>query len=289
MQKNDLNNPTQVDLHCHSYISDGQLAPKEVVELAHQNGADMMALTDHDHLGGVKEAQQAADKLGIKLISGVEVSTTWQGRSIHVVGLCVDLNDELFEKRLKTIRSGRQERLKQISNRFEKLGIDGVYEGALSLASNPEMVGRAHVSRYLVQEGIVKNTAQAFKKFLAEGKKAYVSHDWADFAEAVAWIKEAGGLSVIAHPGRYKMSATKMRTMIEEFKEAGGDALEVASSSHRQNEILNFALLAERYELLSSSGSDFHALGEGGRLMGKPPELPKICRPIWHEFKIKQK
>lgn len=283
MQKNDIDS-IQVDLHCHSRVSDGGHTPKEVVQFAHQNGAKMMALTDHDHLGGIQEAKDEAARLGMTFISGVEVSTTWQNRSIHVVGLNFSVEDELFAKRLQGVRAGRHERLQRINERFEKLGIMGVYEGALSFASNPEMVGRSHVARFLIQEGVVKNTAQAFKKYLAEGKSAYVAHDWADFGDAVRWIKEAGGLSVIAHPGRYKMSATKMRTLIEEFKALGGDALEVASSSHAQNEILNFALLAERYDLLSSSGSDFHVLGEGGRVMGRPPELPKICRPIWQQF-----
>ncbi len=177
--------------------------------------------------------------------------------------------------------------MQKISERFAQKGISGVYEGALQLASNPEMVGRAHAARFLIQQGVVKNMTQAFKKYLAEGKSAYVAHQWADFAEAVSWIKDAGGMAVIAHPGRYTISATLMRALIEEFKEAGGAAIEVASSSHKQNEILNFALLAERYELFSSAGSDFHVPGEGGRVMGQPPPLPKICRPIWTEFAVK--
>ncbi len=279
--------PIQADLHSHSFISDGQLAPKEVIKLAHQNGATMVALTDHDHLGGIDEATLEATQLGVQLITGVEISTTWRERSVHVVGLNIDSHNQLLEARLHKVRSGRDERMQKISERFAQKGISGVYEGALQLASNPEMVGRAHAARFLIQQGVVKNMTQAFKKYLAEGKSAYVAHQWADFAEAVSWIKDAGGMAVIAHPGRYTISATLMRALIEEFKEAGGAAIEVASSSHKQNEILNFALLAERYELFSSAGSDFHVPGEGGRVMGQPPPLPKICRPIWTEFAVK--
>ena len=276
----------QFDLHTHSNVSDGQLSPEDVVRMAGLNGATMLALTDHDHLGGLYEAAKVADELGIQFIPGVEVSTSWRNRNIHVVGLNVDYNNTDFQKNLAKIRSGRLDRLVKINARFEKKGIRGVYDGALALSSNADMVGRAHVARFLVNQGIVKNTAQAFSKFLGEGKSAYVSHQWADFSEAVCWIRKAGGIAVLAHPGRYKLSATALRELIEEFKTAGGRAIEVASSSHAQNEILKFALLAERYELLASSGSDFHVLGEGGRVLGRPPVLPAICCPIWREFAV---
>ena len=278
--------PIQADLHSHSNVSDGQLSPAEVMRLAHCNGATMVALTDHDHLGGIAEAKVEADKLGMTFIPGVEISTTWRERSIHVVGLNINSEDASLEQHLQTIRAGRIERLQRMSERFAQKGIEGVYEGALALATNPEMVGRAHVARFIIQQGIVKNAAQAFKKYLAEGKSAYVAHQWADFTEAVQWITAAGGISVLAHPGRYPLSATAMRELITEFKQSGGKALEVASSSHGQNEIHNFALLAERFELLASAGSDFHAPGEGGRMMGCPPPLPAICRPVWLEFAL---
>ena len=282
-----IDRPIQADLHSHSTISDGQLSPAEVVCLAHSNGATMVALTDHDHLGGIAEAKEQADKLGITFITGVEISTTWRERSIHVVGLNINAEDCVLQEQLKIVRAGRIERLRRMSDRFTQKGIEGVYEGALALATNPEMVGRSHVSRFLIQQGIVKNTAQAFKKYLAEGKSGYVEHQWANFSEAIGWIRQAGGVAVLAHPGRYPLSATAMRELITEFKQAGGKALEVASSSHGQNEIHNFALLAERFELFASVGSDFHTPGEGGRIMGCPPPLPTICRPVWLEFALK--
>ncbi len=282
-----IDKPIQADLHSHSTISDGQLSPAEVIRLAHSNGATMVALTDHDHLGGITEAKEQANKLGITFIPGVEISTTWRERGIHVVGLNINPEDAPLQQHLQIVRAGRIERLQRMSERFAQKGINGVFEGALALATNPEMVGRAHVARFIIQQGIVKNAAQAFKKYLAEGKSAYVTHQWADFTEAVQWITEAGGIAVLAHPGRYPLSATAMRELITEFKQAGGRALEVASSSHGQNDIHNFALLAERFELFASAGSDFHALGEGGRIMGCPPPLPAICHPVWLEFTLK--
>ncbi len=281
-----INQSIQADLHSHSTVSDGQLPPAEVIRLAHSNGATMVALTDHDHLGGIAEAKEQADKLGITFITGVEVSTTWRERSIHVVGLNINPEDSTLQLHLQNVRAGRIERLQRMNERFVQKGIDGVYEGALALATNPEMVGRAHIARFLIQQGIVKNAAQAFKKYLAEGKSGYVAHQWANFSEAVGWIQQAGGVAVLAHPGRYPINATAMRELITEFKQAGGRALEVASSSHGQNEIHNFALLAERFELLASVGSDFHAPGEGGRIMGRPPPLPAICHPVWLEFAL---
>ncbi|WP_434779663.1 PHP domain-containing protein [Neisseria sp. Ec49-e6-T10] len=276
----------QIDLHCHSYISDGQLSPTQLMQLAHQNGTQMIALTDHDHLGGIQEARDAAQLLGLQFISGVEVSTTWRGRSIHIVGLNVDEHNQQLQTQLAQVRSGRLERLLKMSDRFDKKGIHGVYEGALALSENTEMVGRAHIARFLVKEGHVKNMNQAFKKYLGDGKSAYVAHEWASIPEAISWIRQAGGIAVIAHPGRYAISATAMRSLIEEFKDAGGEAIEVACSCHKQNEIINYALLAQRYELFSSVGSDFHAIGEGGRVLGQPPSLPVICRPVWTEFRV---
>ncbi|MBP6117634.1 MAG: PHP domain-containing protein [Neisseriaceae bacterium] len=273
-----------VDLHCHSTISDGAHRPSEVMTMAHENGTTMVSLTDHDHTGGLAEARTAAEALGMRFINGTEASITWRGRSIHIVGLNFDDQNEALLAHQARVRSGRIERLARISEKLAKKGIDGLYEGALALASNPEMVGRAHMARYLMQAGHVKHMQQAFKKYLGEGKPGYVSHDWATLEDTVRVITEAGGMAVIAHPGRYTVSATALRELVREFKEAGGTGIEVSSGSHSLNEVINFALMADKFELYASAGSDFHAQGEGGRKMGCPPELPKICRPIWTQF-----
>ena len=272
-----------IDLHCHSNVSDGALPPTEVVRLAKENGAKLLALTDHDNLQGLPEARAEAARLDLPFVNGVEVSITWNSKVIHIVGL--NMRDEAPELQaaLDTLRSGRITRLQLMSEKLEKKGIAGAYDGALALAGNPDSVGRAHLARYLVQAGHVKNMQQAFKKYLGDGKPAYVKHEWASLEDALAWITAAGGVAVIAHPARYDMSATKMREFITEFKAAGGVGIEVASSSHTLSERLNYAMLAESFELYASAGSDYHALHEGGQL-GVPPELPPICKPIWELF-----
>lgn len=277
-------NTIRADLHMHSYISDGSLSPAAVVTRAFENGANLIALTDHDHTGGVAEAQKMAQDLGIVCVTGAEISVTWRKQSVHIVGLNFDLQDETLQSNLVNVRKGRLERLARMSERLAKKGLNGIYEGALALAPNPEMVGRAHIARFLLQNGQVKNMQQAFKKYLGEGKLGYVSHEWAQLEDAVYWITNAGGIAVLAHPGRYNISATALRELITQFKIAGGGALEVASSSHSLNERIHFALLADKFGLLSSCGSDFHIPGEGGRSIGNPPELPAICQPIWTQF-----
>ncbi len=274
-----------IDLHCHSNISDGGLNPTDVVQLAYDNGCRVLSLTDHDHLGGLAEARAKANQLGMTFINGVEASVTWQGKVVHIVGLNFDANNLDLDNNLKQVRSGRQERLARISEKLAKQGIEGVYEGALAKAGNPEMVGRAHIARFLLEQGLVRNMQQAFKKYLGDGKSAYVKHEWASLADVVTWITAAGGDAIIAHPARYEMSATKMRELIQEFKDLGGVGIEVGSGSHSVNEILNFALLAERFDMYASLGSDFHNIGEGCTL-GKPPALPPICKPIWQRWSL---
>ncbi|WP_373747418.1 PHP domain-containing protein [Neisseria dentiae] len=274
-----------IDLHCHSNISDGLLSPAEVVRLAHANGCTLLALTDHDHTGGLAEARAEAQKCGIRLINGVEISVTWRKRTVHIVGLDFDDGNEDLQKLLAEVRKGRLKRLEAIAAKLEKRGIHGAYEGALALAANPEMVSRTHVAEFLINAGHVRNKQQAFTKYLGDGKPASVQHEWAGLAEAVAAVNGAGGLAVIAHPMRYGFSATAKRNLFEEFKAAGGAAIEVHSGNSDKNDRLNYALLAERYGLLASAGSDFHRQGDySGGILGACPELPGNCKPVWDFF-----
>ncbi|MDO5686192.1 MAG: PHP domain-containing protein [Neisseria sp.] len=274
-----------IDLHCHSHVSDGKFPPSEVVRLAHANGATMLSLTDHDHIGGLAEAHLAAQDHGVNLINGVEISVTWRARTVHIVGLNFDRHHAGLPEKLAQIRSGRLTRLQKIAERLaKKAKIDGVYEGALALAENPDTVSRTHIAQFLCQNGHVADKDEAFKKWLGDGKPACVKHEWATLAEAVAMIHTAGGVAVIAHPARYRLSATAMRALLEEFIALGGQAIEVACSVHSLNERLNFALLANRYGLYASRGSDFHGQGEYGCIIGRPPELPLTCRPVWQLF-----
>lgn len=276
-----------IDLHCHSTVSDGALSPAEVVRLAAQNGCTMLSLTDHDHTGGLAEARAEAEKLGIRFINGVEISVTWRGRTVHIVGLDFDEHDTALQTLLARVRQGRLERLAAIAGKLAKKGISGVYEGALALAANPEMVSRTHLAEFLISQGHVRNKQQAFTKYLGEGKPASVKHEWASLEESVAAILGAGGLAVIAHPMRYGFSASAKRNLFEAFKTLGGHAIEIHSGSCDKNDRLNYALLAQRYGLLSSVGSDFHRIGDfSGGILGTCPELPDICQPVWAHFKI---
>lgn len=277
-----------IDLHCHSTVSDGALSPSEVVKLAVSHGCTMLALTDHDHTGGIAEAREEAMWRGIRLITGVEISVTWRGSTIHMVGLNFDEHNQALQDLLKQVRAGRIERVRQIAEKLaQKSGIMGAFEGAMDLASsNPEMVSRTHLAEFLMQEGHVRTKQQAFTKYLGEGKSAYIKHQWADLAQAVQAVVNAGGIAVIAHPMRYDFSATAKRHLLQEFKQLGGQAIEVHSGSSSLNDRLNYAMLADRFGLWASKGSDFHRLHDySGGVLGQCPELPPICQPVWQYFK----
>lgn len=275
-----------IDLHCHSTVSDGALPPREVVRLAHANGCTMLALTDHDHTGGLAEARAEAALLGLRFINGVEISVTWRKRTLHIVGLDFDEDNETLQNLLARVRQGRLKRLADIAAKLEKKGIAGAYEGALSRAANPEMVSRTHLADFLVEAGHVRTKQQAFTKYLGDGKPCSVPHQWADLDECVAAVKAADGLALIAHPMRYGLSATAKRNLFEEFKSLGGDGIEVHSGSCDKNDRLNYALLAQRYGLLAGCGSDFHRPNDySGGILGACPELPDICEPVWQHFR----
>ena len=276
-----------IDLHCHSNISDGALPPREVVKLAHANGCTLLALTDHDHTGGLAEARQEAQALGIRLINGVEVSVSWRKRTIHIVGLNFDDTDAVLQNLLARLRRGRLERFLRMAEKLEKKeGIAGACEGALALVPNREMASRTHLAQWLIEQGHVRNKQQAFKKYLGDGKPACVKHEWAPLEEAVAAILGAGGIAVVAHPIRYGLSATAQRNLFNEFKALGGQAIEVHSSTTDLNDRLNYAQAAARHGLLASAGSDFHRPHDySGGVLGACPELPSICQPVWEHFK----
>jgi len=273
---------TPIDLHFHSTASDGGLAPAEVIRRAAERGATLLALTDHDCTAGLAEAAATASECGVPFLNGVEISVSWQQRhTVHIVGLGIDAANPVLQAGLQSIRDGRVERARQMSASLEKAGIVGAFEGAMQFAGNPDMVGRTHFARYLVQSGEVKDVKTVFRKYLTAGKPGYVPHEWASLEDAVAWIRAAGGMAVIAHPGRYDMGRTLIERLILDFKAAGGEALEIASGSHSLDDMIKFALHAQRHGLYASAGSDFHAPGEGGRDVGSTQPLPPICQPVW--------
>ncbi|MDD5329710.1 MAG: PHP domain-containing protein [Sulfuricella sp.] len=273
-----------IDLHSHSSISDGLFTPAELVGRAAVNGVRVLALTDHDDTAGLEEARKAADAAGIALIDGVEISVTWNNRGVHVVGLRIDPAYPPLRDGLAAIRAGRGERARRIAAELDKAGIPGSLEGAYALAANPNLISRTHFARFLVEKGLAKDNRTLFKKYLVKGKPGYVSHQWADLADAIGWIRASGGIAVLAHPGRYDLGRSNLNALISDFKDVGGEAIEVVTGSHTPDQFAQFARYAKEFDLLSSCGSDFHGPGESYMDLGRLPELPFGCKPVWHDW-----
>lgn len=269
------------DLHAHSTISDGLLAPAALVQRAAAHGVGVLALTDHDDTGGLADAAIAAAASGLTLVRGVEVSATWERHTVHVVGLHVDPAEQSLAAGLAQIRSGRDARARLIGQSLARAGIDGAYEGARRLASSERLVSRAHFARYLVAQGRARTTRDVFRRYLTPGKPGYVAHTWAPLADAVRWIRAAGGQAVLAHPGRYPLTPTAMRRLLGAFRDAGGDAIEVVSAAHTRAEHETFAGYARSFGFLASAGSDFHGPDESPLELGRLPPLPPGLTPVW--------
>ena len=272
------------DLHNHSTCSDGLLSPTELIELAARTGADAIALTDHDTLDGLAEAQAAAKRTGIGFVPGVEISVSWGDTTLHVVGLQVDPSAPSLAAGLEAIRVGRHARAESIAAALAKLGIEGSLAGAYALAENKQMLGRTHFARHLVNAGVVKNIQAAFDKYLAKGKPAYVSHRWASLEDAVRWIRESGGTAVLAHPGRYQLKPMMRDEMLADFKRLGGEAIEVVTGSHRPEEYAHWQRLALENGFLASRGADYHGPGESPAQPGTLPQLHGSLRPVWSHW-----
>jgi predicted metal-dependent phosphoesterase TrpH len=272
------------DLHSHSTVSDGTMSPHELVLRAAEQGVELLALTDHDELGGIAEAAACAEQIGLAFLPGVEISVTWAGRTVHVVGLGIDPANAALRDGLVNVRSGRTERAGQMGEQLARAGIGGAFEGALKYAGNPELISRTHFARFLVERGICRDTREVFTRFLVEGKPGYVPHRWAQLAQAVRWIVDAGGSAVIAHPGRYRFSETELWGLAAEFRELGGTALEVVTSNHGAAEARRFAALALEFGFAASRGSDFHGPGESSAELGRVGLLPQRLTPVWERF-----
>jgi predicted metal-dependent phosphoesterase TrpH len=275
----------RADLHAHSTVSDGMLAPAVLVERAAEQGVELLALTDHDEIAGLAAARDASERVGLRFVPGVEVSVTWGGKTVHIVGLGIDPADTLLAERLAAVRSGRMRRAQTIGEELARAGIAGAYEGALALAGNPRMISRTHFARHLVDSGHCRDVRDVFKRYLAEGKPGYVPHQWATLADAVQMIRAAGGAAVIAHPGRYKLGALALHELMTEFKALGGAAIEVATSNHTEREMGRFAALAREFGFEASGGSDFHGPGEAENVeLGRVARLPGDLMPVWHRY-----
>ena len=272
------------DLHCHSTRSDGLLSPAAVVLRAAQRGVDVLALTDHDEVSGLGEAQSAATEAGIEFVCGTELSVSWEDLTIHVVGLRIDPHNTTLGDGLATIREGRTSRARRMGDALAAAGIPGAYEGALDFVTSERLVSRTHFARFLVEKGYARDIRDVFKRYLVPGKPGHVAHGWATMSQAVAWIHVAGGQAVIAHPGRYKVDGRGMRRLLGEFRDTGGDAIEVLSPSHTPAQYAEFATQCRVFGLAGSCGSDYHGPGESWMDLGDLPPLPAGVVPVWKDW-----
>jgi len=269
------------DLHCHSVVSDGTLTPEVLAARAAANGVDLWALTDHDEIGGQHRALAAAKAQGMRYLTGTEISVTFAGVTVHIVGLGFDPDDAALVQGLSATRGGRGARAMEMAEQLAKVGIHGAYEGALRYVGNPELISRTHFARFLVEVGACRDTPEVFRKYLTEGKPGFVPHRWAQLGDAVRWITEAGGMAIIAHPARYAFTANEEWALFSEFKAHGGRGVEVVTGSHTNAEAIRYAETALEFGLAASRGSDFHSPEESHTDLGKLPLLPGQLTPVW--------
>ena len=269
------------DLHCHSVVSDGTLTPEALAARARANGVELWALTDHDEIGGQQRAQAAARAQGLPYLTGTEISITFAGQTVHIVGLGFDAEDPRMHEGLRQTRGGRGARAREMAASLAAMGIRDAYEGALKYAGNPELISRTHFARFLVESGVCRETNEVFRKYLIEGKPGFVPHRWATLRDAVSWIGEAGGVAVIAHPARYSFTPTEEYALFSEFKAHGGRAVEVVTGSHSAAEYVKYAEMAREFGLAASRGSDFHSPDESHTDLGALPFLPGQLTPVW--------
>ena len=269
------------DLHCHSVVSDGTLTPEALAARAKANGVQLWALTDHDEIGGQERAIASAKALDMKYLTGVEISITFAGKTVHIVGLGFDHTNTDLVQGLRNTRGGRAERAKEMSDGLAKVGIHGAYEGALKYAGNHELISRTHFARFLVESGVCKDTSEVFRKYLTENKPGFVPHRWASLENAVNWITGAGGVAVIAHPARYGFTANEEFALFSEFINHGGRGVEVITGSHSSADALQYADTALEFNLAASRGSDFHSPDESHTDLGTLPWLPGQLTPVW--------
>jgi len=272
------------DLHCHSTVSDGVFEPDQLALRAKESGVTLWSLTDHDELSGQALAIQTARDIGLAYLTGVEISVTWANQTVHVVGLGINPSDPTLVEGLRRTRAGRAERAKRIGDRLAALGMPGAFEGALSFAGNPELISRTHFARFLVQAGYFSDVQSVFDRLLKDDGPAHEPMQWATLEAAVSWIRGAGGVSVIAHPGRYKYTPMQFGALFDTFKDFGGSAIEVVTGSHSVPQFKEYAQVARHYAFQASCGSDFHSPDESRVQLGSLPPLPADLKPVWQDL-----
>ena len=274
-------NLLNADLHCHSVVSDGTLQPEALARRAKTNGVELWSLTDHDEVAGQQRAAAAAREVGLDYLSGCEISVSFAGITVHIVGLGFDAEDRRLREGLAATRGGRGARARQMAESLAQVGIRGAFDGALRHAGNPALISRTHFARHLVETGVCADTNEVFRRFLTEGKPGYVPHRWASLGDAVRWIVDAGGMAVVAHPGRYSFTPTEEYALFSEFIAHGGRGVEVVTGSHTTADYRKYADTALEFGLLASRGSDFHSPEESHTDLGALPDLQCQLTPVW--------
>lgn len=273
----------RADLHMHSIFSDGVEDPETLAKRAKDNGVELISLTDHDETEGLERMRAAAAENGMDFVNGVEVSADYGQVSIHVVGLDFDPTNEPLQSLLRHIRSNRFVRAHKMAEQLEKIGMKNVWDGVQAFVTNPMLIGRPHFAAWLVKEGYVDNLNEAFVKYLSRGKPGYVEREKTSIYAAVTAILGAGGIPVLAHPGRYKLNEWEFDCMFEEFTEAGGHAIEVTTGSHREDQNEIFCRFAAEKGLLASTGSDYHR-PDSRKFPGLQGDIPANLDPVWNHF-----
>ncbi|MDH5408101.1 MAG: PHP domain-containing protein [Gammaproteobacteria bacterium] len=268
------------DLHSHTTASDGSLTPTELVQRAQQQSVDVLAVTDHDVTAGLEQAAQAAQDVDIGFIPGIEISVSWNRQTVHILGLGIDAGFEDLQRGLSKLHEFRDWRGEEIASRLAKAGISGALEGAKKFAGG-RILSRTHFAHFLIEQGHAADMKTVFKNYLVPNKPGFVSGDWASLDDALNWIQGAGGIAVIAHPARYKMTATRLRKLIGEFKELGGEGFEVVSGTHSLDEVNYMGRLANQFELYASCGSDYHGPKTPYLELGRLRPMPEGCTPVW--------
>jgi len=273
-----------IDLHCHSTASDGLLKPEELVARAAANGVEILALTDHDGISGLAEARAKAESEGVRFVDGVEISVTWEGTTVHIVGLQIDPEDPVLLSGLESIREGRATRAQKMGEALAAAGVPDSFAGAKTYAENPSLISRSHFARHLVKTGRAPDMKSVFQRYLVKGKPGFVPHQWASLGEAVSWIRASGGIAVVAHPGRYQFPKSELHAFLAEFRDSGGAGIEVVTGSHSPEQYFEFARIAREFGFTASRGSDYHGKGESRADLGALPQLPDDLKPVWHDW-----
>jgi predicted metal-dependent phosphoesterase TrpH len=270
------------DLHTHTNASDGQLSPAELLANAAAAGVELLAITDHDTISGITGLDKNVAS-GCTLIPGIELSTNWRKIGIHVIGLNIDPDNTTLLAGIMQQQAARLQRSQIIAAKLDKLGFQDTLAGATKLAGD-SIIGRPHFARHLVDSGQVKSMKDAFRKYLGPGKPGDVRDVWAPMEDIIEWIHQAGGSAVLAHPAKYRLTNLKMEELTREFRDTGGDALELISGKQDSTLTARLGKLARRCDLLASCGSDFHQPGQSWAALGEVAALPADCTPVWESW-----